>query len=276
MEEDIYSPFNLNINKETEDKRKSKNTLKANKTIFKKSPRICVFEKESTGQMVTVYRCQNCPSFVRKNQPKCAICSNTSQIVKKKLTASQKLIISSKLKDSKRFKTTKPRKKSVGKGRKVCIECGRRTRCKDAVCKICKTNDIKLTSKDTADNTKNDVNTKELFLKKPIIKLQSIVIKPASKNATNNMRNYSLSTCSEADRGRNIEGITRSNTSPLVHSDSPDEAYNLENYATRDFSSIVSDLDNLLVDPEKQISDSINDSLFVSMEDINQVFNTNE
>lgn len=221
---------------------KGKSKKKASKKKnYLKSPRICVFEKEKTGQMITVYRCQSCPSFVRKNQPKCYSCLTMQIVGKKKVSSAQKF--SSFSKNKKKSKTVQKVNKSITKSKTIskrrqegirtrCVECGRRTRCQDAICFICKSNQGKSAVK--VDDSKQKSHTK----------LQSINVKPHNENLPARRNTRSLST-SVADTER-ITERTRSKTPSILHKNNCEHLQYLERSSETEFSSIVSDLEILL------------------------------
>lgn len=281
--------------KRTKSKKKNKSSL---------SPRICFYENEKKGTMVKIYRCQTCPSFVRKNQPTCNTCLGIPNVGKKKATFVQKkevscnpkkkantltksIIRSKAVVKSKTVCNPSKKQKNRNRHRVPCIYCNRRTTCKDGICMNCKTaNGLSQPVKsekevfDCPQPNLND-NVEKSFKKKAIIKLQSVVIKPANiKLAVDSSDRNLSSQLSEPDASTSfVSGIqtrSRPKTPSGLLSDYPHYQRSSIEAPEKELSSIVSDLETLLSNPERDLQ-MRNDSFYVSMSDLNEALNeTNE
>lgn len=136
-----------------------------NKKFKVLQPRIS-YHTTKTGKQMTLYRCQTCPSFVNKRQPRCQICLGIPHVGKKRANSIRKR---SKLKNNEKIATKQTessntkeqpvRNKIVSKqlvksvctsvvlGKSIdnkepssvaCVYCFKKTKSKDGICLACK------------------------------------------------------------------------------------------------------------------------------------------
>lgn len=158
----------------------------------------------------------------------------------------------SSLKTACKKKHTKKSNKNI---RFNCTLCSRRTRCADAICLICKT------IQRPSSSTRNEVKPVPVRSSSRVIKLQSIIITPAStQQQSTGSYSSSLGSSLKSEETSNYLRAQRR----LARNES-----RATNLSANDPSTGITDLENLLSDPDNDQEDL--DNYYVSVNDINQI-----
>lgn len=226
---DLLNESDLNCSEIQKDKhpsskRKSKSSNKSKETTSRiRRPRISYYES-STGKMIKTLRCITCSSFVRKSQPQCKIC----------LSIPGGIQGNGVLKKYPRLK---------------CIHCGRRTKCRDGICLICKRqNPSSMLKTKVLYHNHNKHRTK--FSPKVTVVKSRKQNKTTSSSNSNGQSGKITSTISKKIEAKSSLELVRGKTPVILLRDINIVKKNYtRDVLTNDLSDVVSDLDNLLNNP---------------------------
>lgn len=251
---------------------------KSKKSIQTKQPRVSTYEHK-TGKVFKIFRCLTCPSFVKKNQPHCFTCMGVPHLGQKKVAALKRASLGevpSKKESTVVKKTTTVRKivkpkKSIKKKRKPgsripCTLCHRRTKCRDAICMICKTKNDASTSQNTTENAKN------MAPKKSISNIQSVVVKPARQSTK------AISNGTPSNPYQVSYRSTRSTRARRSLENESNEIFIPETNPEVEALSMNSEAENPLEQPHQEdvVQDQGEGNYFVTMSDIHSILAENQ